>query len=446
MAYRTNSIKSWLLLLASILISVAIRHFILYQGFGEKFTKSYEIVTPLTSFTRGMLLNSLSTGQNLHNDIVKEGLWLSQNGLSPYSGSYYHNSPLYLRLFENEEYRRYIFIACDVFSAVLLFLMPGLYYKLFAYEEMEAKQANDREYWTISRRLPEIMAVAYIFNPLTIATCTSYSLQCVENFIVIVTIYWALSQRWILSSFALGLCIHLSPYYLVLLAPLSMIYSQYNRKSIAFNTITSTLIALVTVSGLLVFSFYIVNGTLKEEDLLDSDKWSFLVKTYGFIYAFADLQPNIGILWYYFTSLFENYIKFFLFVFQYHTFIYIIPLCYRFKKNPFVALWLLLAIQATFKSYPSVGDIALFLSVLPLILHLLQEMVYGFVICIASVCIIVLSPIMWRMWIWTGTGNANFYFAICLVTVLAEAILITDIAIAVLKREFLLSLKKQKTE
>lgn len=31
----------------------------------------------------------------------------------------------------------------------------------------------------------------------------------------------------------------------------------------------------------------------------------------------------------------------------------------------------------------------------------------------------VLSPIMWRMWMITGSGNANFYFAIIIVYVVA---------------------------
>lgn len=300
--------------------------------------------------------------------------------------------------------------------------------------------------WTISKRLPEIMAAIYLFNPLTIATCCSYSLQCIENFVVILTIYLALSQWWFTSSILLGLCVHLSPYYAVLTVPFALIYARFNQKSVPFNIFATFILVIISNLGLLILSFGIVNKSWDSLDMMNLENWSFLLKTYGFTYSVQDTQPNIGIFWYFFTSLFDNYIVFYAFVVQYHVFIYTIPVSYSFKKYPFVALWILLAIIGTFKTYPSVGDIALFISLLPLILHLLQEMIYGFAISVASICIIVLAPVMWRMWVWTGTGNANFYFAICLVTVFAEALLITDAATAVLKRDFLLASKKFKAQ
>lgn len=45
------------ILFVSLLLSILIRVFVIYKGYGDYLTKSYEIVTPLTSFTRCMLIS-----------------------------------------------------------------------------------------------------------------------------------------------------------------------------------------------------------------------------------------------------------------------------------------------------------------------------------------------------------------------------------------------------
>ena len=62
--------------------------------------------------------------------------------------------------------------------------------------------------------------------------------------------------------------------------------------------------------------------------------WSLerLLQSYGTALLTNDLQPNIGLFWYYFTEIFTHFRVFFLFVFQYHLFIYFIPLTWRLKS------------------------------------------------------------------------------------------------------------------
>jgi len=119
--------------------------------------------------------------------------------------------------------------------------------------------------------------------------------------------------------------------------------------------------------------------------------------------------------------------------------------------------------MAIFKAYPSVADISLHLSMLPLFVHKLRgeyfkcfpnmlfncmintELHYGFVIGCGFVYITVLAPIIWRMWIFTGTGNANFYYGLNLALAILQILLVTDSLSAVLKRDFLLRyVQKQK--
>jgi len=45
------------------------------------------------------------------------------------------------------------------------------------------------------------------------------------------------------------------------------------------------------------------------------------------------------------------------------------------------------------------------------------------------------EPLMYNLWIWQGTGNANFLFIINLIFNIAQILLITDTIHAYLKRE-----------
>jgi GPI-anchor transamidase subunit U len=154
-----------------------------------------------------------------------------------------------------------------------------------------------------------------------------------------------------------------------------------------------------------------------------------------------ELTPNVGLFWYFFTELFDHFRAFFIFVLQYHVFLYVLPLCIRFRKFPIVALWGQLAIICAFKAYPAAGDIALYLGLIPLFVHLLTEVSYAIFLSIVWIYVMFLLPVMWRMWVWTGTGNANFYYALNLVIALAQSMLIVDVMSSVLKRDFLIRTK-----
>jgi phosphatidylinositol glycan class U len=49
----------------------------------------------------------------------------------------------------------------------------------------------------------------------------------------------------------------------------------------------------------------------------------------------------------------------------------------------------------------------------------------------------VLAPIMFYLWLGSGGGNANFYFAITLVYAIGQIFLLVDVLYAHLKREFI---------
>lgn len=96
----------------------------------------------------------------------------------------------------------------------------------------------------------------------------------------------------------------------------------------------------------------------------------------------------------------------------------------------------MLGILGIFKSYPSIGDTALYLSLLPLYRHIIPLMRYSFVVTSAILYATLLGPAFYHLWIYAGSGNANFFYAITLVWSLSVALVVADALFAVLREEW----------
>lgn len=80
-----------------------------------------------------------------------------------------------------------------------------------------------------------------------------------------------------------------------------------------------------------------------------------------------DLQPNIGLFWYFFTEMFEHFRTLFLIAFQMNaTILYLVPLTIKLHKQPIFLATIITALTSIFRSYPCVGDIAFYLALFPL--------------------------------------------------------------------------------
>jgi len=245
------------------------------------------------------------------------------------------------------------------------------------------------------------------------------------NLAIVSCAYYSLKGNPPLATFFLALSCYLSFYPLVLVVPVSIMLKKHTRKKLPYIHAVNLSLFLLFLGGLLYLSFVLTGS------------WEFLRETYGFTLLVEDLTPNIGLFWYYFVEIFVQFKDFFLFVFQYHPFIYIVPLTYRLNNHPLFLFWTLLAISSTFKAYPALGDFALPLSILPLFHKILHRLTYPIVVGVVFLVVAVLAPVIWHMWIYTGGGNANFYYAITLVFTLAQVMLISDAASAVVKRDYL---------
>jgi len=229
---------------------------------------------------------------------------------------------------------------------------------------------------------------------------------------------------------ALSFASYLSMYPLLLLPPLVLLaFDRQPEKRWATCIARFAAKCVVVVAGCL-------GVLLGMSFALTGNSWEFLARTYGIQLTLSDLTPNVGLWWYFFIEMFDSFRAFFLAVFWLHLSAYVGGLSIRLRAQPLVVLTLLLGIFAIFKPYPSISDTSLFLAMLPLYGHVLPLMRYTYVASATILYATFLGPAFYHLWIYAGSGNANFFYAITLVWSLGQSLLVSDLTFAVLRDEW----------
>lgn len=416
-----------------------------------------EIITPLNSWQRVLegiyLKNRLTTDDSTHSS-------------GSYQSDLVHELPMMLSLYEfflkifDATTIKYLFVLADGLNAVLIYsiairlitmlihlekdnLKWGVYTRFLissARSEPESKAAESflltpqsfpAHYWSI------IVLAIYLFNPFTFTSCVAQSTTTFQNTILLLWFYFLLdvgrhSYSPLLSTFFLAWHTQCSIYSLNLLpATINYLYQHTKEKKKSVRLFT-TAFKYVSLFAVLSAALVVVNFYLEKFDS------RFVSSTYLFVLRVPDLLPNMGLFWYFFTEMFDHFVTFFTYVFQLNAFVYTLPLAIRLHNAPLVNAILQMAIVAVFKSYPSMAETGLYLSLMPCIVAYLFPLMRNFLVysCMFLVAI-VLAPVMFYLWVGSGGGNANFYFAITLVYSVAQIFLIIDVLYAHLKREFI---------
>ncbi|XP_054711702.1 phosphatidylinositol glycan anchor biosynthesis class U protein-like [Uloborus diversus] len=383
-----------------------------------------EIATPLTSWKKAV-----------------EGVSLWKHAINPYDGDNFHESPLALLIYSYilncaQEWISVIFGACDLLTALVLSWAAKLYLKDVCQKEGETSKFPSSASVLLLKQeyvkwVPFYVAAMYLLCPYSVLACGGKSTAVFSNFYLSLFILFTISGQWLMSPILLALCTYNSFYYITLLVPLTMYIHQksnyHKNKMIIILRLMSTAILFLSSSVLLLFYSHKVTSS-----------WNFLLSTYGFTLSFPDLTPNIGLFWYFFTEMFEHFRIFFLCTFQLNVFVYTAPLAIRLRKEPIFLLFVQLMIISIFKSYPSIGDVAFYFSLLPIWSHFFHFMKQRFIICCILASCTLLAPTVWYLWIYSGSANANFYFGITLAFNTGQVFLLTDILSAYIKREYYL--------
>ncbi|XP_044719915.1 GPI transamidase subunit PIG-U domain-containing protein [Hirsutella rhossiliensis] len=383
-----------------------------FPALPDLLTGRVEISTPVTSFKR-----------------LQEGLFLYNHNVPPYDGGVYHQAPLLLPLFSLLPDVK----AWPIFTS-LLYILVDLVSADALVRIADSGEAGQSLLFASPRRARRasglFVAAAFLFNPLTIATCIGRSTSVFTSCAILHAISRAIHGSPLNAMVALSFASYLSMYPLLLAPPLVLLafdrQSPKRREACASKfAVKCTLVMAACLAILLAMSF-----------VLTGNSWEFLARTYGIQLTLSDLTPNVGLWWYFFIEMFDSFRAFFLAVFWLHLSSYVGGLTIRIRTQPLVVLTLLLGIFAIFKPYPSIADTSLFLAMLPLFWHVFPLMRYTYVASATILYATFLGPAFYHLWIYAGSGNANFFYAITLVWSLGQSLLVSDLAFAVLRDEW----------
>ncbi|CAI0414286.1 unnamed protein product [Linum tenue] len=405
-------------------VAVIFRLALIYFPGNLNLSSRPEVSTPLTSIRR-----------------LAEGYWLKQSSMSPYAGSMYHGSPLLLSVLGPLTVKSLVFVLADLISSILIRATGR---KLQIAYRKSLKSLNLLNKSTDSGALSsgDIAALVYLWNPFTIVACVGLSTSPVENLFTILTLYGAATGLAPLAAFGWVMATHLSLYPAILIipvilllgygpdAPPSKLFRSKEHGKVGDGKSSQEIIfswrrvfhLLVWTSLWSVYVLVLCSISVKQHGSLQE----MFQRTYGFILTVEDLSPNIGVLWYFFAEVFDFFRDFFLIVFHSNILFMILPLAIRLKHRPCFLAFVYIAISSMLKSYPSVGDSALYLGLLGLFLDELADMQFSFFLFCGYVGVSLLSPVMHNLWIWRGTGNANFYYATAMAYACFQIVLVVE--------------------
>ncbi|XP_055639754.1 phosphatidylinositol glycan anchor biosynthesis class U protein [Toxorhynchites rutilus septentrionalis] len=404
----------------SITLGAAVRYMLMNSDYAVTIQNRVEVATPLNSWKRAV-----------------EGAYLYANGTNPYDSDLYHQNALVLvsvwYLFQQAaSIIAMTFIQLEVGTILMLKVAAAVFIKELYSKQLKRSRSfakgtkelqiskDDLEY------IPYYVALAYMFNPYSILNCVGQTTTVLSNFLLALFLLGTSYRLRIIACVALALETQINIYPCVLIIPSALFIAEHdkNKTLSIIATCLTFLLAFLAVNGA---AFGIIGD------------WSFLDATYGFILNSRDLQPNIGLFWYFFTEMFDHFRTLFLCTFQINaTVLYLFPLTFKLHKEPIMLMTMLLALGVVFRPYPCVGDISMYLSLLPLWKSISKFMGHNFIVGATMLVTSVLGPTVWHLWIYSNSANANFYFGVTLVFCTAQIFLITDLFFAYIKREFCL--------
>ncbi|CAI7626752.1 unnamed protein product [Penicillium pancosmium] len=385
----------------------------LFPSLPDLLTGRVEVSTPVNSFKR-----------------LQEGLYLYTRNVSPYDGGVFHQAPLLLPLFS---------LLPDIHSnpiptAIFYFLVDLVNAYALVQISESGQSIQSRLHSAVRKHIQwdgVSVAAWFLFNPFTIATCLARSTSVFTTSGILFAVSNAVSGNSVNAMLALGFASYLSLYPALLFIPLVLVCydqrlqsSKKSPKAVGY-VLQHAAILAASVVGLLALS-YLITGNF----------WEFMSATYGFHLLVPDLTPNVGLWWYFFIEMFDSFREFFIGVFWLHLASYVGGLTARLRRQPLFVIASLLGVFAIFKPYPSISDASLYFAMLPLYRHLFPLMRYTFFAISAILYSSLLGPAFYHLWIYAGSGNANFFYAITLVWSLGLSILLADSIFSALRDEW----------
>ncbi|TMW64776.1 hypothetical protein Poli38472_011656 [Pythium oligandrum] len=418
--------RSGATLYATLLAGAALRA-LLYAWGGVQSTLSArpELVTAVSSFRR-----------------VQEAVFLYETQGSPYAGDVFHQPPLVFAAFypilslpDKFQYAA----ACAFFIAVDLLIAWGLVRLCERTHELGEAQVpthDGDEIWLnkvpmspvfSDKHLPHTVAFIYLFNPYSLASSVAMATTSLTHLTVLYSLVFAASGALVAATLCLATATYLSVYPALLVVPVAVMLrashpARANRSP--FLAISSTVQLLVVWLAALLYLSKSLGGD-----------WEFIEETYVWVAKYSDLTPNVGVFWYFFIEVFDRFIPYFLLVLHIHPLIYVAPMYLRLSHRPQVYACVLFGIASLFQAYPSFGDFGFFLVMMAVHPKTIMTIKYRYVYVLGLAVATCMLPVMWFLWLFPASGNANFFYNQTLVYQIFNSQVITAFVGATMKRD-----------
>jgi len=268
-------------------------------------------------------------------------------------------------------------------------------------------------------------------NPYAVASCAAKSMSQFRACLTVLSLLGAVQGRvWTLSlTHALNSVLFMTP--LILTPVLALLgsdtYAAFGawRSSFGMRRVDAwwqflRVFVRRTVGSACIF-------LLMSYHLSGDASGTFLRSVYGSRIFGDNLAPTVGLYWYFFVEMFSHFFDFFLMVVQIYMWMFMVPVTLKYRSDLIFAATVLLGIVSIFQAYACLGDTAVFLAVWSLSYGRLADYLrYPMVSFMLFAYSTLFFPAFYYLWTYTGSANANFYYAINLVHALGIASVVLD--------------------
>jgi GPI-anchor transamidase subunit U len=263
---------------------------------------------------------------------------------------------------------------------------------------------------------PECAAMAaFLLGPWTVLTCLSCSTQVLSNTLVLGGVWFAISGLREQCAAFVVLAVSVTPS-MLLVAPglvwLSCISKSQQSLSRALGS--TAFMALAFLNYLLYLSYQLCDRT-----------FSFL-RPFAVLFALTDQTPNLGLTWYFTTEVFAEFRLFFVGLFALHPLVYIVPLWMRLKYSPLFLLCATFAAGLLTKPHATLADAVPYLALLFVFADEVRLLRFKFPVVVSFLACAVALPATWHLWLYSGSGNSNFFFGMTVLYNVAHIVLLVD--------------------
>ncbi|KAF4522270.1 hypothetical protein B566_EDAN011966 [Ephemera danica] len=218
--------------------------------------------------------------------MLTEGVYLHKNGISPYDGDLFHETPLGLQVFSwilelSPFWIDFIFVATDMLTGILLQFLASTFVAQAVAKEKQNKHryAADSQNVLLTesqvRLVPLYVACAYNCNPYSVLSCVGHTTTVFNNFCLALA-FLSMSKGWmIFCCLGLALATYQAFYPVMFIVPACMYLVQVKHPGKSekhWPTVILTVTMFITMLVYLMFISYQI-----------TNNWAFIDATYKFM-------------------------------------------------------------------------------------------------------------------------------------------------------------------